>query len=59
MLQVLTVFPWCFELQQQALLGIAERVIGCGYNCQEAGSALELGAQSFDDGAKARSLGSG
>jgi hypothetical protein len=53
------VFPWCFQLQQQALIGIAERVIGCGFNCREAGSALELGAQSLDDGTKARSLGSG
>ncbi len=53
------VFPWCFQLQQQALLGIAERVIGCGYNCREAESALELEAQSLDDGTKEPSLGSG
>jgi len=52
------VFPWCFQLQQQARLGITERVIGCGYNFREAESALERGAQSLDNGAKARSLGS-
>ncbi len=56
---LLMVFPRCFQLQQQALLGIAEGVIGCGYNCREAGSALELAAQSLGDGTKAQSLGSG
>jgi hypothetical protein len=49
---LLIVFPWYRHLQSQPLLGIGERVTGCGRNCRDSGPALDLGARSLDDSTK-------